>query len=578
MVDRYRVWLGAGVLAGGMSAAMLTGTGVAAADDGAASNAGSQAAAGSDGDEPSGSAGEQADASGSEGSGADSEADDQDDTAGDADEHADDDADEDSADAGEDAEEVDGGETPTVDPDSDEGSSDPAGENPATEPAGTDTDVTPVVEDGQEESVQDPKESTRPATETGPETGTDLADDPASDGDFLGAPSPFVTSIETDLSSRAGAAVMQTAAVQSPGIVTGLLNLLDTLNDIGTAFYNFYTGAMQFLAGPARPPFGSRVRVESSSLTIGNGVVVPVDWYFPPGNAEPKGLIYLQHGMLATSAFYGATAAYLAEKTHSIVVAPTLTWNVFDLENYPLMLSHTHQAIADLFTGDRAALTASARTAGYTKALPTKIVLAGHSAGGGLVVGTARYMVERGLGANLAGVVMLDGAGFGSLSADLAKIPDSIPVYNLAADPDTWNRFGDATRRLEQERPDAFTGIVIVGGRHSDSMQSCSMLVQLAAYFATGFSSPFNIAINQVLASGWIGDMLNGTHTPRLYGSSGSAANIAAGMLTGARTTSVTVVSASGTGAADVCVDDRPGSACSASPNAKAARLNALGV
>ena len=35
MVDRYRVWLGAGFLAGGMSAAMLTGAGVATADDGA---------------------------------------------------------------------------------------------------------------------------------------------------------------------------------------------------------------------------------------------------------------------------------------------------------------------------------------------------------------------------------------------------------------------------------------------------------------------------------------------------------------------------------------------------------------
>ena len=33
MVDRYRVWLGTGLLAGGMSAAMLTSAGVAAADE-----------------------------------------------------------------------------------------------------------------------------------------------------------------------------------------------------------------------------------------------------------------------------------------------------------------------------------------------------------------------------------------------------------------------------------------------------------------------------------------------------------------------------------------------------------------
>ncbi|MFB1295590.1 alpha/beta hydrolase [Mycobacterium sp. pW049] len=546
MVDRYRVWLGAGVLAGGMSAAMLTGAGVAAAEDGTTSSTGSQATGGSDDDGSSGAVDTQVDADESEAAETDVEETDEEPEESDP-------ADEDVEDAekAEDAEDSEGGEDAE---DSEDVEDTEDSEDVENVEIGEDVDVEDVKA-ADEEPVQQPEEPTQPAE---------------SDDHYAGLTSPFVRSIETDLSSSEGAAVMQTMAVQSPGIVTGLLNLLDTLNDIGTAFYNFYTGAMQFLAGPARAPFGSRVRVESSSLTIGHGsgdeVVVPVDWYFPPGNAEPKGLIYLQHGMLATSAFYGATAAYLAEKTHSIVVAPTLTWNIFDVENLPLMLSHTHKAIADLFIGDRAALTASARIAGYTEALPTKIVLAGHSAGGGLVVGTARYLVERGLEADLAGVVMLDGAGFASLSTDLAKVPRSIPVYNLAAEPDTWNNFGDATRRLEQARPDAFTGIVIAGGRHSDSMQSSSLLVQIAAYVATGFSSPFNIAINQILASGWIGDMLNGTHTPRLYGSSGSAATVAAGMLIGARRVSVTVAPTVGSAATDVCVADRPGSACSSVP------------
>ena len=47
MVDRYRVWLGAGFLAGGMSAAMLTGAGIATADDGASAGSESQPASGS---------------------------------------------------------------------------------------------------------------------------------------------------------------------------------------------------------------------------------------------------------------------------------------------------------------------------------------------------------------------------------------------------------------------------------------------------------------------------------------------------------------------------------------------------
>ena len=51
MVDRYRVWLGAGVLAGGVSAALLAGAGVAAADDGMSSSSDSGATSGSDGAE-----------------------------------------------------------------------------------------------------------------------------------------------------------------------------------------------------------------------------------------------------------------------------------------------------------------------------------------------------------------------------------------------------------------------------------------------------------------------------------------------------------------------------------------------
>ncbi len=566
MVDRYRIWLGAGVLAGGMSAAMLAGAGVAAAEDGAPSSTGSQASAGAE-DETSEKtentkAGEEADEENSDEKAEDEKAEDE----NAEDENAEDEnaEDEKAEDEKADGDAADGGAEPVEDAGSD---SDAEPDEPEVDPdePEADADVDAPAGDAEPDVSPEP-----PASEMTTETV------PAQDDDFAGTPSPFVTSVETDLSSREGSAVMQFAAVESPGIVSELVNLLDKLNDIGSALYNMYTGAMQFLAGPARAPFGSRVRVESSTLEIGDGVVVPADWYFPPGNSEPKGLIYLQHGMLATSAFYGATAAYLAEKTDSIVVVPTLTWNIFDVSDYPLMLSHTHEAIAALFSGDREALNASAELAGYTKTLPTKVVLVGHSAGGGLVVGTARYMVERGLAADLAGVVMLDGGGLGGgLSQDLAKIPESIPVYNLAADPDTWNNYGDATRRLQQARPDAFTGIVVLGGRHSDAMQSCSPLVQMAAYFATGFSAPWNIAINQVLAAGWIGDMLDGTRTPGLYGWSGLSAKTATVSLS---TGSAAAGNADSRASGDVCVDSDPGSLCASLPGPKPARLTRIAV
>ncbi|WP_163888341.1 alpha/beta hydrolase [Mycolicibacterium hippocampi] len=372
-----------------------------------------------------------------------------------------------------------------------------------------------------------------------PVAGEDIVADPVDEQepeapvDDAEVPSGFVSSIEADISSGDGAVVMRAAAQSAPGLDSTPSELLTLLNSVGSLVYNFYTSAMQFLAGPARAPFGSSVRVERSTLTIGDGVEVAADWYFPDNDEPPTGLIYFQHGFLATASFYNATAAYLAEKTNSIVVAPTLTWNIFDTANYPLMLPETHRAIADLFAGDRAALNTSAQAAGFGGTLPTRLVLAGHSAGGGLVTGTAGYMAELGIADDLAGVVMLDGAGhLDYMSSDLAKIPHSIPVYNLAAEPYSWNTFGDANLRLAQARPGMFTGVVVDGGSHSDSMQSSNPVIQFAAYLATGFSSPLNVWANEVLASGWINDMFHGTHTTGLYGTSGSTVSIAIGWWT----------------------------------------------
>lgn len=502
MGDRYRVWLGAGVLAGGVSAAMLAGAGVAAADDGTSSGSGSQASSGSDdADGPDAKAGPAAE------SGAEKQTDEPDTKETPADEAepvADEDAEED------------------VEGDEDDVAAEPVASEPEDDRQGRDTrdeqaesstggkHAAPEPDDDPALPEPEPEPAATPPAVVG-EPDSHVEAEPA-------VPSTLVATVDTDLSAPDGAAVMKLAAASSPWPGSGTASLFDIIGDLATSFYDWYTDTMQFLAGPVRAPFGSRVRVERSSLAIGDGVVVSADWYFPPGNTPPKGLIYLQHGMLASASFYSATAAYLAEKTHSIVVAPTLTWNVFDTEGYPLLLPSTHRAVAKLFTGDRAELTASAREAGFYGELPTRVVLAGHSAGGGLVVGAARYMVENGDGDDLAGVVMLDGAGIiGILSADLAKIPLSIPVYNLAAAPDSWNNNGHASQRLKQARPDMFTGVLVQGGHHSDSMQSASGIVQFMAYLATGFSSPWNVEANEILTAGWINDMLDGTHTERLY-------------------------------------------------------------
>ncbi|MDZ4269119.1 MAG: alpha/beta hydrolase [Mycobacterium sp.] len=510
MVDRYRVWLRAGVLAGGVSAAMLAGAGVATADDGSSTASGAQASSGA-GD-------------------SDSERDTQTPTTSASD--TDDDTSKTDSSEAEEAEEAEETEEAEEADETAESDPEPAtttpgrGRHRARDDDGGSEDAPPTADDvvDSPESALDEPDTSEAAEE--PEV-TTAENSPAGRHRAPEEAVPEPTTVGTDLGSSEGAAVMRLAAAAAPPLDSDGPNLLDILNGIGTKFYNFYTNAMHSLAGPVRVPFGSKVRVASTTLTIGDGGTIEADWYIPKGNEQPTGLIYLQHGFLASARFYSATAAYLADKTNSIVVAPTLTWNFFDLENYPLEWPQTGRAIADLFTGDRAALNASAQAAGYAGILPTTVVLAGHSAGGGLVAMVARYMAELGNTDDLAGVVMLDGVQTLSLmSEDVGKIPLSIPVYNLAGEASSWNWYGDASRRLARLRPGMFTGVTMRGGQHSDAMQSTSGALQMVAYLATGFSSPLDVLANRILATGWIIDMFAGTHTAGLYDGNGSTRHI----------------------------------------------------
>jgi acetyl esterase/lipase len=155
-----------------------------------------------------------------------------------------------------------------------------------------------------------------------------------------------------------------------------------------------------------------------------NGYTVPADWYIPDTAEPPTRLIYLQHGFLASGPWYSYTAANLAEQTNSIVVAPSITSNFLSCDACWLGAPPMQRAVANLFTDDNTALADSARAAGYSGPIPDRVVLVGHSLGGGLVAGTAGYMVDNNIIDRLAGVVMLDGVGLdGLMTSSLEKVP-----------------------------------------------------------------------------------------------------------------------------------------------------------
>lgn len=296
---------------------------------------------------------------------------------------------------------------------------------------------------------------------------------------------------------------------------------------IGTIVFDLYALATRLLGGPPILPPNSTVTVRSSTLRIdcgcaeGEGEEVPADWYIPKtpeGAPPPDRLIYLQHGFLASAPWYSHTAAALAERTNSIVVAPSITSNFFALDACWLGGAPMHEAMAGLFDDGNTALADSARAAGYYGEIPDRVVLMGHSLGGGAVSGMAGHMARDERVGRLAGVVLLDGVALGDparMTESLRDVPLDIPIYQLAAPVYMWNNFGSGLDALVAARPNTFVGVTLVNGSHVDSMRGGNPLIQFAQELVAGFSRPENSAAAQMLMVGWVNDMFAEDDEPK---------------------------------------------------------------
>jgi len=282
--------------------------------------------------------------------------------------------------------------------------------------------------------------------------------------------------------------------------------------------------AVTAVAGPPVAAPGTNVTVRSSTLEITPGRTVPADWYYPSGDEPPQRLIYLQHGFLGVGAMYSYTASYLADRTHSVVVVPTLSSNRFKQDGFWLGDDQVYQATASLFLGERDALTASAAAAGFAErygsdaALPEEFMLIGHSLGAGVAAGAAGYYAEaitaNGAPDRLAGLVLLDGAPpENSLPDGLDKL-DSLgtytPVFELGAPKES--RRVDAA--LIAQRPGYFNGVVLDGGKHLDAMQGGTPAIQFISYLYQGFPTEQNKSAAQTIIAGWANDIFAGRIDP----------------------------------------------------------------
>ena len=258
----------------------------------------------------------------------------------------------------------------------------------------------------------------------------------------------------TSLWPRRSTAQPKVAAAAAP---QPQIDVPPVISAIGTAIFNLISFGEGVIEGPPKALPGSGVTVKRSTLTIGDQEV-PADWYFPDtydpaSTTPPERIIYLQHGFLARGVFYDYTASYLAKSTNSVVVAPTITSNIFATDGMWLGGDQMHRAVADLFKDSNPALLESAQAAGL-RAGPTaragrpRRPFARRRPGDrhrALYGGERDERQARRCGDARRRFVHRPGADPEEL--------DGIPVYNLSATPYPWNLFGTMDAALAQVRP-----------------------------------------------------------------------------------------------------------------------------
>lgn len=498
-MERLSVWVSAGLLSAGVSAAVLAGAGVAAADD-STSGAGSGSESGSS--SPSG------------GTQTDSPAD---------------------TDTGTDTKPA---AEPEPEADAEVEAEAPADDAVADTPKKKKRNLT-----ARTAAVTALKPHAAPATASAPERQATVAADTVST--IPSVSTPAVTdigaggaaavakitaqpSVSLALAAPEAAAPVQAAAASPPNLIRWLQGIADRITSgIGSLAFNSLQALEALVTGPPVLPPNSTVTVRNSTILLSTGQRVKANWYYPEGDVVPEKLIVLQHGFFALGPMYSFTAANLAASTGAIVVTPTISSNPFAGEDNWINGDGLAAAIADLFDGDRKALTDSALAAGFATRygldpaaarLPEKFGLAGHSAGAGLVTSVAGYLVDNDDADDLVGVITLDGVPLGSAAkvalGKLQAYQDAtgryIPVREIGAPPNSFNSGSELKADLNAARPGRFNGVVLAGGVHMDSMRGGNPVIQFAAYLIAGFPQARNQSAVGLLSTQWFNDWFAG--------------------------------------------------------------------
>jgi alpha/beta hydrolase fold len=239
--------------------------------------------------------------------------------------------------------------------------------------------------------------------------------------------------------------------------------------------------------------------------------VLAADWYRP--SDEPlAGFVWLQHGFSRSKRHLASLARSLAAATGAAIVVPTISSRFVSRSGCWINGSAMHLAVAHLLLDRFDALEASAEAAGVGP-LPSRFVLAGHSAGGNLAAAAAGLLTQIDAGGGpgldgLCGVVMLDGVdhrGAIGLALDRLSGASHRPVWTIAAPDSRCNASGSGTAALRVKRPDQFVGVRLTTGSHVDAEGPDSGRL---AGLVCGTPTAANVDAVRTITADWIGALL----------------------------------------------------------------------
>jgi hypothetical protein len=251
---------------------------------------------------------------------------------------------------------------------------------------------------------------------------------------------------------------------------------------------------------------------------------LPTDWYLP--STAPIGLLYAQHGFVERKGAWTEFAGAAAEAGF-VVFAPTLPsadlfgCTVQNLGNNSAFLRN----VAGLFAASAGQGGALQRSFGAAVdqsgrsdlALPTQLVVIGHSAGGEAVLEVARQLI--GGPADLRGVVLADPVpsivGHNMVDSLRALAPHSLPIRLLAAPPSACNARQRGTRAVLTELAERdFLGALLTTGSHADILgRSVGRIERMTC----GTPNQDNIDAARTLALGWLSDAVGSANQSGRY-------------------------------------------------------------